>query len=165
MQRLLLITDKRNFEDDRVIVLFVYINIGIFTNPTSYKFTTVQKGVSMEQEFSKFMTPFDCQTTPRWIYILKLMLPYTPERYQHSLAIFIRFQEMQFTMKHFNNFFTKKPFDFNNILNDVKPYMNPETQEMMEQMESMMSMMEMMESMQMNDLSDLFNMKGDSTHE
>ena len=145
----------------------------------------------MEQEFSKFMTPFDCQTTPRWIYILKLMLPYTPERYQHSLAIFIRFQEMQFTMKHFNNFFTKKPFDFNNILNDVKPYMNPETQEMMEQMESIFSMMEMMQMMQDfpkdntdssgesggfhpmdilsgltgNDLSEIFNMKGNNNHE
>lgn len=114
----------------------------------------------MEHESSKLMTPFDCQTIPQWIYLLKLILPYTPVRYQHSLAVFIRFQEMQLTMRHFNGFDRKKQLD--NIINDVKPYMDSGTQEMMEQMESMMSMMEMM---QMSDLSDLFNMKGDFSNE
>lgn len=143
----------------------------------------------MEQESSKLMTPFDCQTIPQWIYLLKLILPYTPVRYQHTLAVFIRFQEMQLTMKHFNGFGRKRQFD--NILNDVKPYMDPNTQEMMEQMESMMSMMEMMHTMQDfhentsdsssqsqgfnpmdilsgftgGDLSSIFNMKGNSEHE
>ena len=117
----------------------------------------------MEQEPLKYMTPFDCKTTPAWIHTLKLMLPYTPKKYQQLLAIFIRFQEMQFTLKHFSGFKSEKHFD--NILHDVKPYMDPATQEMMEQMESMMSMMEMMEMTQMNDLSDLFNMKGDFNNE
>ena len=143
----------------------------------------------MERESPKLMTPFDCQTIPQWIYILKLMLPYTPLKYQHSLAVFIRFQEMQFTLRHFNGFGKAKHFD--NIINDVKPYMDPAAQEMMEQMESMISMMEMMQMMQNfsqdnpdtscevsgfnpmdilsglagSDLTTLFNMKGDLDNE
>lgn len=126
----------------------------------------------MEQEPSKLMTPFDCQTIPHWLYILKLMLPYTPEKYQHPLAVLIRFQEMQFTMKYFHGFGKQKNSD--NIFNAVKPYMDSSTQEMMEQMESMMSMMEMVQMMNettteefdpMNIFSDLFNMKGDGNHE
>ena len=129
----------------------------------------------MERESSKLMTPFDCQTIPQWIYNLKLMLPYTPPTIQHSLAVFIRFQEMQFTLKHFNGFGKKRHYD--NIINDVKPYMDPSTQEMMEQMESMMSMMEMMQTLNGSDsqspegfnpldmFSDLFAMKGDNNHE
>lgn len=142
----------------------------------------------MDRESSKLMTPFDCQTIPQWIYILKLMLPYTPEKYQHSLAVFIRFQEMQFTMKHFNGFGRKQ---HDNIIHDIKPYMDQSTQEMMEQMESMMSMMEMVQMMQScsqhdqntsgdsqsfnpidilsgfmdNNFSDILNMKGSSENE
>lgn len=114
----------------------------------------------MEQDTKKLMTPFDCQTTPQWLYMLKLMLPYTPDNIQHSLAVFIRFQEMQYTLKHFSRFSKKKSQD--TVLTDIKPYMDPSTQKMMEQMESMMNMMEMMESM---DLSEMFNMKGSSEHE
>lgn len=137
----------------------------------------------MERDLSKLMTPFDCQTIPQWIYMLKLILPYTPRRYQHTLAIFIRFQEMQFTLKHFHGFDQKIQHD--GFINDVKPYMDPATQEMMDQIESMMSVMEMMQMMQDypqnntdsftpmdilsgftgNDLSEILNMKGNSKHE
>lgn len=116
----------------------------------------------METEPPKLMTPFDCQTTPQWLYMLKLMLPYTPDNLQHSLAVFIRFQEMQYTLKHFNRFSIEK--SQNTVLNDIKPYMDSSVQEMMEQMESMMNMMEMM-NMAGIDFPDLFNMKGDLEHE
>ena len=143
----------------------------------------------MDHEYSKLMTPFDCQTTPHWIHLLKLMLPYTPAKHQHLLAVFIRFQEMQFTMRHFNGFGKTRHFD--NIFNDVKPYMDPATQEMMEQMESLMNMAEMIQMMKNfsqddsaassetsgfnplnilsgvtgSDLSTIFNMKGDLGNE
>lgn len=137
----------------------------------------------MERESHKFMTPFDCLTTPHWLYMMKLMLPYTPDSLQQTLAVFIRFQEMQYTMKHFRGFFRKR--NSNTVLSDIKPYMEPSEQEMMEQMESMMNMMEMMQMMQGassddssgfnpldmfsgmmgSDLSDLFNMKGDTNNE
>ena len=140
----------------------------------------------MEQNPPKLMTPFDCQTTPQWLYMLKLMLPYTPDNLQHSLAVFIRFQEMQYTMKYFNK--CSKKHSHNTVLHDIKPYMDSSTQEMMEQMESMMSMMELLQNMQENtsdnpqdsngfnpmdmfseimgnDISNLFHMKGNSEHE
>ena len=137
----------------------------------------------MERESHKLMTPFDCLTTPHWLYMMKLMLPYTPDTIQHTLAVFIRFQEMQYTMKHFRGFSRKK--GTNSLLNDIKPYMEPSEQEMMEQMESMMNMMEMMQALQGtasddpsgfnpmdmfsgmmgSDLSDLFNMKGGHNNE
>lgn len=129
----------------------------------------------MEQNPPKLMTPFDRTTTPDWLYMIKLMLPYTPENFQHSLAVFIRFQEMQYTLRYFQGFSKKK--GSNNIMNDLKPYMEPSAQEMMEQMESMMSMMEMVQMMNenasdnsegfnpMDMFSDLFNMKGDYNNE
>ena len=132
----------------------------------------------MERNPPKPMTPFDCITTPDWLYMFKLMNPYTPANIQHSLALFIRFQEMQYTMRHFHGFSKSKPS--NSILNDIRPYMDPSAQEMMEQMESLMNMMEMMQSFQENTpdnssdpsgfnpmdiLSDMFNMKGDFEHE
>ena len=120
----------------------------------------------MEQNPPKLMTPFDRTTTPDWLYMIKLMLPYTPEKLQHSLAVFIRFQEMQYTLKYFQGFSKEKGSD--NILSDIKPYMEPSAQEMMEQMESMMNMLEMMQSMQdfpLNNFEDLFNMKGNSNNE
>lgn len=129
----------------------------------------------MENNPPKLMTPFDRTTTPDWLYMIKLMLPYTPEKIQHSLAVFIRFQEMQHTLRYFHGF-AKKNIS-NNILNDIKPYMEPSAQEMMEQMESMMSMMDMMQMMNdnasdnsegfnpMDMFSDLFNMKGDNNNE
>lgn len=143
----------------------------------------------MEQDSSKLMTPFDCKTIPQWIYMLKLILPYTPRRYQHTLAVFIRFQEMQFTLKHFHGFNQKS--QQNNFISDVKPYMDSATQEIMEQIESMISVMETMQMMQEysentsdsscqsqgfnpidiisgfagNDLSSIFNMKGEPGNE
>ena len=129
----------------------------------------------MEQTPPKLMTPFDCTTTPDWLYMMKLMLPYTPEKLQHSLAVFIRFQEMQHTLRYFHSI-SKKNIS-TSILSDIKPYMEPSAQEMLEQMESMMSMMEMMQTMNdntsdnsegfnpMDMFSDLFNMKGDYNNE
>ena len=114
----------------------------------------------MEPKSPKLMTPFDCQTTPDWIYTLKLLLPYTPDNLQHTLAVFIRFQEMQYTFRHFRHF---APLDSqDNILGTLKPYMSSSEQEMMEQMEMMMNMMEMMDGV---DLSSMFNMKGDFSNE
>ena len=77
----------------------------------------------MERNPPKPMTPFDCITTPDWLYMFKLMIPYTPANIQHSLALFIRFQEMQYTMRHFHGFSKSKPS--NSILNDIRPYMDP----------------------------------------
>ncbi len=120
----------------------------------------------MEDFPKKFMTPFDCITTPEWVYMMKLMLPYTPRSLQHSLAVFLRFQEMRYTLQHFQNFSQKKQNA--NVLSDILPYVDHSFKDSFEQMESIMSMMEMMQNMpDMDgfDFGDLFNMKGDNSNE
>ena len=105
----------------------------------------------MERVPPKPMTPFDLLNTPEWLHTMKLIVPYIPPHIQRTFAMFIRFQEMRYTMEHFkvchNHSFSE------NIINDLKPYMESSDLEMMEQMESMMSMMEMMQNMK----GDLFN--------
>ncbi len=95
------------------------------------------------------MTPLDELVTPPSLYTLKLLLPYMPSSAQRTLAVFIKFFEFRRTLEIFYGFGNDgKPVSSGRILNDLKPYMNPQEQEMMEQAESMMNMMEMMKQMQ-----------------
>ena len=105
----------------------------------------------MEQIPPKPMTLFDSMNTPQWLHTMKLLLPYVPVNIQHTFALFIRFQEMRYTMEHFKAFQNHSSPE--NILCDLKPYMEASDLEIMEQMESMMSMMEMMKNMK----GDFFN--------
>ena len=98
----------------------------------------------MEQNSLKPMTPFDNLVTPPFLYTLKLLLPYTPPSAQRFFGIYIKFLEFRHTMEYFQGF-SSSP---SNILEGLKPYMNPAEKEMMEQMSGMMNMMEMVKSMQ-----------------
>ncbi len=113
----------------------------------------------MEQKPLKPMTPFDCLVTPDELYMMKLMLPYTPSVTQKFLAVFIKFQELRHTISYFHGFPSNSS---QNLLRELIPYMSKEEKETMEQMESMMQMMDMMKSMQSvsDDPQDLFNMFG-----
>lgn len=105
----------------------------------------------MEQNTLKPMTPFDNLVTPPFLYTLKLLLPYTPPSVQRFFGIYIKFLEFRHTMEYFQGF-SSSP---SNILEGLKPYMNPAEKEMMEQMSGMMNMMEMVQNMQaMSDTSD-----------
>ena len=99
----------------------------------------------MEQNSLKPMTPFDNLVTPPFLYTLKLLLPYTPPSVQRFFGIYIKFLELRHTMEYFQGFDFSSPA---NILEGLKPYMEPAEKEMMEQMSSMMNMMEMVRSMQ-----------------
>lgn len=103
----------------------------------------------MERFPPKPMTPLDELVTPPFLYTLKLLLPYVPVSAQRMLAIFLKFFELKKTMEIFYGFDGgRKEMSPDTILNDLKPYMNPEEQEMMEQMEGMKNMMDMMQQMQ-----------------
>ena len=114
----------------------------------------------MEQTPLKPMTPFDCLVTPDELYMLKLMLPYTPANMQRLLAIFIKFLELRHTIDYFQGF---PSCSHENLLHELKPYMSKSEQETMEQMESMMNKMDMVQSMQSagSDGQELFSMFGD----
>lgn len=98
----------------------------------------------MEQNPPKPMTPFDNLVTPPFLYTLKLLLPFTPPSVQRFFGIYIKFLELRHTMEYFQGF-SSSP---SNILEGLKPYMDPAEKEMMEQMSSMMNMMEMVRGMQ-----------------
>ncbi len=100
----------------------------------------------MEQNPPKPMTPFDNLVTPPFLYTLKLMLPFTPPSIQRFFGIYIKFLELRHTMEYFKGFASNP--SSSNILEGLKPYMNPAEKEMMEQMSSMMNMMEMVQNMQ-----------------
>lgn len=113
----------------------------------------------MDQKDLKPMTPFDCHVTPDELYMLKLLLPYTPPFVQRFLGIFIKFLEFRYTWNYFQGFANASS---ENVLQDLKPYMRKEEQEAMEQMESMMQIMDMVQNMQSSaeDPQDLFSMFG-----
>lgn len=100
----------------------------------------------MEQRPPKPMTPFDNATMPHNLYILKLLLPYTPSSMQHMLAIYIKVSELQYTIQHFQNLVHREMNT--NLFSELKPYMEPEEKEQLEQMEDIMNMMEMVQSIQ-----------------
>ena len=103
----------------------------------------------MEKFPPKPMTPLDEFVTPPFLYTLKLLLPYVPTPAQRILAIFLKFFELKKTMEIFYGFDRgRSDVSPEAILSDLKPYMNPDEQEMMEQMEGMKNMMEMMQQMQ-----------------
>ena len=102
----------------------------------------------MKPETPRLMTPFDDLVTPPGLYALKLMLPYLPPRFQHHLAVYIKFTEFTRTIRYFRGFPSSSgcsPSSGADIFHELKRYMSQEEQDTFEQMESMMNMMEMMQ--------------------
>ncbi len=110
----------------------------------------------MDKKESNPMTPFDNLVTSQSLQMLKILIPYTPPSNQRLLAIYVKFLELQNTMKFFQFFTndlqsssfesgTASPLD---ILEEMKPYMGQEMNDTISNFTSMMSMMEMMKSFQ-----------------
>jgi len=100
-------------------------------------------------------TPFDRLTTTPELQMMKLLLPYTPASSQRMLAFFIKFQELQNTIKYFSNFksggkveaFEKKmtsPMDF---IDELRPYLGEKERSSIDMMMSAFGMMDMMNNM------------------
>ncbi len=100
-------------------------------------------------------TPFDMITSSTKLDMLKLFIPYMPPSTQSSFALFIKFQELQDTIKYFRAFpkglntneTSSKDNGTDNILSIIKPYLPAENQEMFDNIFNMMNMMEMMNAM------------------
>lgn len=113
------------------------------------------------------MTPFDTLVTSKELQMMKLMLPYTPSSYQKFLAFYIKFIELQNTIRTFGLFhshenpkmFGKSAVSPMDILDDLRPYLGKES-ETIDMILSAMSMMDMMKGMDMPDMSDMGDMSG-----
>lgn len=111
------------------------------------------------------MTPFDELVTSPQLQAMKLLLPYTPASGQQMLAAFIKFMELRQTLFLFHHFHsgirTQMPrADEENaqedLLKSLRPYLNPQENEMLDMvlnMKDIMSMAEMMKSVSDNDSS------------
>ena len=106
------------------------------------------------------MTPFDTLTSSGELQMLKLLLPYTPPATQRMLAFFIRFTELQNTIRYFGIFsrgperkeFQSTPPSFTEMLEELKPYMG-ENEGAVDSILSAMSMMEVMKDMDLSGMS------------
>ena len=113
------------------------------------------------------MTPFDTLVTSSELQMMKLMIPYTPSSYQGFLAFYIKFIELQNTIRYFGVFtggkqkepFFKRPASSMDILDDLRPYMGKDS-ETIDMILSAMNMMDMMKGMDMPDMSNMGDLSG-----
>lgn len=112
------------------------------------------------------MTQLDMLVTTQELQMLKLMLPYIPSSYRGMLAIYLKFTEFQNTLRLFK--VTKgtsspdiiKSRDIHSpadILEDLRPFMNPGDADSFDMMMNMMNTMNMMKGMNTADFSGFEN--------
>ena len=99
------------------------------------------------------MTPFDILVTSSELQMMKLLLPYIPDFYQRFLAFFIKFSELQNTIRYFNpsgrghskDSFRKETSSPIDILEDLRPYIGKDAETLdFSQMGDLSGMMDMM---------------------
>ena len=109
------------------------------------------------------MTQLDMLVTTQELQMMKLMLPYIPSSYRGILAIYLKFTEFQNTLRLFKSSGGASSEDIMksrdihspaDILEDLRPFMNPGD---MDSFDMMMNAMNMMKGMNTSDFSDLGN--------
>lgn len=106
----------------------------------------------MESYDKELVTPFDMLTSPKSLRMMKLVLPYTNPQMQQIFAVYIRFIELQETMRFYQNLSNSlsaqdigSQTNLTDIISDLAPYLPSEISEAMEQFEMVMTMMENMQ--------------------
>lgn len=110
------------------------------------------------------MTPFDEITIPKQLRIIKLLLPFMPNSAQHTLGIFIKFLELQYTIQYFqnstsslNSFFTNRKMNSNtpsDILDFLFPYLSSDEIQTANTFRSIINILEMMQHFSETESSD-----------
>ena len=100
---------------------------------------------------------FDTLYTTNHMKILKLLLPYLEAKHQKKLAIFIKWQELIYTLNflkqysaslYSSDFSQKKKLDLNVLLPLLIPYCSESEKNILSQFSGIQNMMHMMEEMQ-----------------
>lgn len=112
----------------------------------------------MDQDQTERMTPFDELVTSPTLQIMKLLIPYTPFSGRRMLASFIKFTELQRTIRLFGQRSLTDPFSYGNKEQDItspldligsfRPYLNQKDAEMLDTFINLKEMMSFMEMMQ-----------------
>lgn len=113
------------------------------------------------------VTEFDARFTNNHIRMFKVLLPFLPPTMQQNMAIYIKYMELQYTMKYFQHYSYEKnkfwllqthtaddPPDFSSLCDELLPYCNDKEKQQFTQMRNlfqtmrnMQDMMEMLETL------------------
>lgn len=124
------------------------------------------------------LTPFDKLISSSELQMMKLFIPYTEPRSRQMLAVYIKFMELQNTLRYFSTYATNlhsqdlhhKNVTPIQIFEEISPYLPNNISEQFEQMKTMMDMMEMMQGQNVSDMFQMFSgditsQEGDDTDE
>ena len=109
------------------------------------------------EDIADAILAFDTLYTTNHIKIMKLLLPYLDAKHQRKLAIYIKWQELIFTLNFFrqysvslynSDFTEKKTLDLNTLFPLLSPYCNEHEKNLLSQFSQMQNMMNMMEGIQ-----------------
>ena len=144
----------------------------------------MEKCSENKEDHTSAILAFDTLYTTNHMKILKLLLPYLEPEHQKKIAVFIKWQELLFTLQFFKqysaslyspDFQKKQTLDINRLLPLLTPYCNETEKNILSQFSQMQNIMHMAEEMQQylplfqqmmsamsgeNDLSGIFNSDG-----
>ena len=105
----------------------------------------------MEKQEQDSIQAFDTLYTTNQIQILKILLPYCAPDTQRSLAVMIRFLELQYTLSFVRSHpeaFRSPPYlSFGELCEKIRGYCPPALRSMLDQFQSMQNAMQMYEEM------------------
>ena len=110
----------------------------------------------MQEETTDKMTPFDRLISSKDLQLMKLIIPYTPPANQHILAVFIKFLELNRTMKIFHQTrqsihtqaFEKSISSPLDIVDEIRPYLSETERNSIDSILNVFNMMQMLEAME-----------------
>ena len=109
----------------------------------------------MEFPESNKVNAFDSLFCTNHIQMLKVLLSYTDHKMQKSLAVYIKFLELQYTIEYYQKnpyplcgcIMHEQNFDFGNICEELLPYCTQEERSRLEQIRGLIKGMEMYREM------------------
>lgn len=109
----------------------------------------------MAQKQTIPMTPFDSLISSEQLQMMKLLLPYMPPGTQKFFAFYVKFLELQHTVRFFQNFHTdyiglglsESPPSPLDLFRDIQPYMSPKDSESLSQLLNLLEMLKSIQSM------------------
>lgn len=117
----------------------------------------MEKCSEHNDDATKAILAFDTLYTTNHMKILKLLLPYLESEHQKKLAVFIKWQELIFTLDFFkqysaslysSDFKHQKKLDLNTLLPLLIPYCNDSEKALLQQFTQLQNTMHMYENIQ-----------------
>ena len=109
------------------------------------------------KDISSAIIAFDTLYTNNHMKILKMLLPFVDSKHQKLLSIYIKWQELIFTMEflkhcsiniYSDDFRKQKFFDTNNLITQVLPYCSEKEKEILSQIQKMQNIKQIFDGIQ-----------------